>query len=81
MYIYFGWGRSSGVQSKYKRTPLLHHNGLFNAGQKCHLHLHLDIQKKRGQSHQGFLESLKGQSDTKRTKKLYRHCQKASKIR
>ena len=38
--------------------------------------LNLDI----GGSHQGFLESLKGQSDTKHTKKLYRHCQKASKI-
>lgn len=35
--------------------------------------LNLDM----GGSHQGFLESLEGQSDTNHTKKLYRHCQKA----
>lgn len=30
-------GRSSRVQSKYKRKVLPHHNGLFNADQKWHL--------------------------------------------
>ena len=68
-------GRSSRVQSKYKRKVLPHHNGLFNRSKMAPA-LNLDI----GGSHQGFLESLKGQSDTNHTKKLYRHCQKASKI-